>query len=390
MERESHFHGTTNEPKRYVQPPISDLREMKFSASTGGGEGSHSSWQTSSDHPAVAGASKIAGGTIIMLPNAAPFASCLAQQNVADENRATVRELERISSSLSERSQDDGKGTEKLAVQSKRCEELLRSRKESVPTWHHDDLHRSQTLGNSDDTTQLGMRKRRKDEFNPDSDDEIVLGPAHHSHVGLQEHQDGEAVTNVLAVGEIVQDAINQPIASVSLSKSTGAEGQQMVQVLKKRGRPVKKYRGRMAREKQAIRDAERAEKVAVKEKKLPVLDLLLKVIEDPTVESPVEAAVLTGSSVISDTAVLHEVGDVLKELVAQIAVKELQPKSSRSRRCWEHLPVRIPSKRQEYRKLNVPVEQRKYRRDILERDKKQCEERVAYNVRSGEGPLSI
>ncbi|KAJ1366466.1 hypothetical protein KIN20_027140 [Parelaphostrongylus tenuis] len=196
-------------------------------------------------------------------------------------------------------------------------------------------------------------------------------GPAHHSHVGLQEHQDGEAVTNVLAVGEIVQDAINQPIASVSLSKSTGAEGQQMVQVLKKRGRPVKKYRGRMAREKQAIRDAERAEKVAVKEKKLPVLDLLLKVIEDPTVESPVEAAVLTGSSVISDTAVLHEVGDVLKELVAQIAVKELQPKSSRSRRCWEHLPVRIPSKRQEYRKLNVPVEQRNYRRAILERDKK-------------------
>ncbi|KAJ1358756.1 hypothetical protein KIN20_017261 [Parelaphostrongylus tenuis] len=444
---------------------------MKFSASTVG-DGSHSSWQTSSNHPAVAGTSKIAGGTIMMLPNATPFTSCLAQQNVADENRATIRELERISSSLSERSRSqlsehnnsignaqqklrslstasqnpqksivclrdeygqlrrarrlpdgtlllkkrpprdlaslsgwipketrpdaevqghqsskagtvwdaqsiagiDGKGTEKLAFQRKRCEELLRSRKESVPTWRHDELHRSQTLGNSDDTTQLGTRKRRKDELNPDSGDEIVL------------------------------DAIKEPIASLTLSESTGAKGQQMIQ---KRGRPVKKYRGRMAREKQAIRDAERAEKVAIKEKKLPVLELALKVIEDPTVEVSVEAPVLIGSSVIRDTAVLHEVGDVLKELVAQIAVKELQPKSSRSRRCWEHLPVRVPSKRQEYRKLNVPVEQRspppsplkskprgrnseKYQRSILERENKQCEERAASNLPSGEGPSSL
>ncbi|KAJ1348305.1 hypothetical protein KIN20_003576 [Parelaphostrongylus tenuis] len=273
MERESHFHGTTDKLKRYVQPPISDSREMKFSTSTEGGEGSHSSWQTSSNHPAVAGASKIAGGTIMMLPDATPFTSCLAQQNVADENRATIRELERISSSLSERSRSqlsehnnsignaqrklrslstasqnpqksivylrdeygqlrrarrlpDGtlllkkrplrdlasllgwipketrpdaevqghqsskagtvwgaqstagkveKRTEKLADQRRRCEELLNSRKKLAPTWRHDDSHSSQTLGNSDDTTQLGTKKRRKDESNPDSDDEIVL-----------------------------------------------------------------------------------------------------------------------------------------------------------------------------------------------------------------------
>ncbi|KAJ1354586.1 hypothetical protein KIN20_011573 [Parelaphostrongylus tenuis] len=72
---------------------------------------------------------------------------------------------------------------------------------------------------------------------------------------------------------------------------------------------------------------------MAIKEKKLPILDPTLKVIEDPASEISIEAPILTGSSVIDDTVPLHEVGDVIKELVAQIAVKELQTKSSRSRR---------------------------------------------------------
>ncbi|KJH44617.1 hypothetical protein DICVIV_09338 [Dictyocaulus viviparus] len=130
----------------------------------------------------------------------------------------------------------------------------------------------------------------------------------------------------------------------------------------RKAGRPPKKFRGRLAKQKQAIRDAVLAEKVAIKHRQLPVLDLTLKVIEDPTVELPLEAPIVVNSSVVHDTALLHEVGETLKELVAQVSLEQLQPKrdiKSRSRRCWEHLPERGRSKRQEYRTLNIPVAER-------------------------------
>ncbi|KAK5975007.1 hypothetical protein GCK32_002359 [Trichostrongylus colubriformis] len=122
----------------------------------------------------------------------------------------------------------------------------------------------------------------------------------------------------------------------------------------KKAGRPPKKFRGRLAREKQAIRDAEIAEKVAIKQRELPVLDLTLKVIDDPSVELPQEAPIVIDSLAELDTNLIHEVGEVLKELVAKVSLNELRrPRKdmkARTRRCWEHLPERVPSKRQEYR----------------------------------------
>ncbi|VDK51452.1 unnamed protein product, partial [Cylicostephanus goldi] len=54
---------------------------------------------------------------------------------------------------------------------------------------------------------------------------------------------------------------------------------------VKKPGRPHKKCRGRLARQRQAIKDAEIAEKVAIKHRELPVLDLTLKIMNDPSVE---------------------------------------------------------------------------------------------------------
>ncbi|XGW33206.1 hypothetical protein V3C99_017574 [Haemonchus contortus] len=129
----------------------------------------------------------------------------------------------------------------------------------------------------------------------------------------------------------------------------------------KKAGRPPKKFRGRLARQKQAIRDAEIAEKVAIKQRELPVLDLALKVIDDPSVEVPEEAPIVVDSLATLDATLLHEVGEVLKEMVTQVSLEELKPKKvvrARNRRCWEHLPGRVPSKRQEYRALRVPPRQ--------------------------------
>ncbi|EYC07083.1 hypothetical protein Y032_0072g679 [Ancylostoma ceylanicum] len=130
----------------------------------------------------------------------------------------------------------------------------------------------------------------------------------------------------------------------------------------KKAGRPHKRFRGRLAKQKQAQRDAEIAEKVAIKHRELPVLDLALKVIDDPTVEIPVEAPILLDPSIAIDAALLHEVGEVLKEMVAQVSLEELEPKrdiKARTRRNWNYLPERVRSKRQEYKNLNVPVNER-------------------------------
>ncbi|CAJ0598756.1 unnamed protein product [Cylicocyclus nassatus] len=116
----------------------------------------------------------------------------------------------------------------------------------------------------------------------------------------------------------------------------------------KKPGRPHKKYRGRLARQKQAIKDAEIAEKIAIKHRELPVLDLTLKIIEDPSLKEALPI-------------LLHEVGDVLKEMIAQVSLEDLEPKRDikpRYRRTWDYLP-RIRSKRQEYKKQNVPVSER-------------------------------
>ncbi|VDM63414.1 unnamed protein product [Angiostrongylus costaricensis] len=170
---------------------------------------------------------------------------------------------------------------------------------------------------------------------------------------------------------------------------------------VQKAGRPLKRFRGRLAKQKQAIREAEISEKVAIRQRELPVLDLILKFIEDPTIELPLEATTFVDSSIIHDTSLLHEVGEALKDLVTQISLEELQPKrdiKSRSRRNWEHLSKRVRSKRQEYRKFNTPVDQRsppppplrskpkgrnseKYRQAVLEQDKKQSGERATSNI---------
>ncbi|KAJ1369879.1 hypothetical protein KIN20_031464 [Parelaphostrongylus tenuis] len=144
-------------------------------------------------------------------------------------------------------------------------------------------------------------------------------GPAHGSREELLECHDDDSIVDVVTVDAAVDEAIKELIAL-------------------KLGRPFKKFRGRFAKEKQAIRDAKRAEKVAIEQRELPGLDLLLKAIEDSTLELPIE---FVDSSVIHDTNLLHEVGEVLKELVAEVSLEELRPKTSRSRRCWDHLPGR-------------------------------------------------
>lgn len=49
-----------------------------------------------------------------------------------------------------------------------------------------------------------------------------------------------------------------------------------------------------MAKEKQALRDAVLAEKVAIKQRELPVLELALKAVDDPSVEIPDEAPIVS------------------------------------------------------------------------------------------------
>ncbi|KAJ1369870.1 hypothetical protein KIN20_031455, partial [Parelaphostrongylus tenuis] len=187
---------------------------------------------------------------------------------------------------------------------------------------------------NSDPVTQTRRKNRRKDVLyrNDDNETEVNVtlpddlvprrrrqGPAHGSREELLECHDDDSIVDVVTVDAAVDEAIKELIAL-------------------KLGRPFKKFRGRFAKEKQAIRDAKRAEKVAIEQRELPGLDLLLKAIEDSTLELPIE---FVDSSVIHDTNLLHEVGEVLKELVAEVSLEELRPKTSRSRRCWDHLPGR-------------------------------------------------
>ncbi|KAJ1354577.1 hypothetical protein KIN20_011559 [Parelaphostrongylus tenuis] len=70
---------------------------------------------------------------------------------------------------------------------------------------------------------------------------------------------DGDTVMDVLAVDEIVEDAIKEPIASVSLPELTGTEGQQVVQERKERSCSLNKILGRFAREAHAVRGAEKS-----------------------------------------------------------------------------------------------------------------------------------
>ncbi|KAL6722527.1 hypothetical protein Aduo_017643 [Ancylostoma duodenale] len=187
-----------------------------------------------------------------------------------------------------------------------------------------------------------------------------------------QEEEDGENIfVDVVSVDSSIEESVRELIASVP-PPPPGSEldehnrGQHDVndtsREKKKAGRPHKKFRGRLAKQKQAQRDAEIAEKVAIKHRELPVLDLALKVIDDPTVEIPVEAPIVLDPSIAIDAALLHEVGEVLKEVVAQVSLEELEPKrdvKSRTRRNWNYLPERVRSKRQEYKNLNVPVNER-------------------------------
>ncbi|CAJ0609911.1 unnamed protein product [Cylicocyclus nassatus] len=183
-----------------------------------------------------------------------------------------------------------------------------------------------------------------------------------------QEEEDGENIyVDVVSTDDAIEASIRELIASAPPPATNGFFDQGDVndssRERKKAGRPHKKFRGRLAKQKQAIRDAEIAEKVAIKHRELPVLDLALKVIDDPTVEVPVEVPpILLDPQIAIDANILHEVGEVLKEIVAQISLEELEPKrdiKSRSRRSWDYLPERVRSKRQEYRNLNVPVNER-------------------------------
>ncbi|KAK6766683.1 hypothetical protein RB195_026141 [Necator americanus] len=195
-----------------------------------------------------------------------------------------------------------------------------------------------------------------------------------------QEEEDAENIfIDVVSVDSSIEDSVRDLIASVP-PPSQGSndfhglqegndlhnhDANDLSRERKKAGRPHKKFRGRLAKQKQAIRDAEIAEKVAIKHRELPVLDLALKVIDDPSVELPVEAPIVSlvlDPTIAIDAALLHEVGEVLKEVVAKVSLEELEPRrdvKSRSRRNWDYLPERVRSKRQEYKNLNVPVSER-------------------------------
>ncbi|VDM58659.1 unnamed protein product [Angiostrongylus costaricensis] len=198
--------------------------------------------------------------------------------------------------------------------------------------------HNSQ---NSAPITQPKAKSKRKDVLYPDDDNEIIVitGKKREKHV------------KILALPLVSLFLTSQRIPKL-VSRLT-VVNHSAVPEEQKAGRPPKKFRGRLAKQKQAIRDAEIAEKVAIKQRELPVLDLTLKVIEDPTVELPLEATILLDSSIIHDTALLHEVGEVLKELVAQVCLEELQPKRD------------------------------KYRQAVLERAKQQSGEGTASNIRN-------
>ncbi|KAJ1374469.1 hypothetical protein KIN20_037159 [Parelaphostrongylus tenuis] len=227
-----------------------------------------------------------------------------------------------------------GKKTGKKVDQRRRSEEFSTSCNRCTSASEQNELHQSRILQNSDPVTQTRRKNRRKDVLyrNDDNETEVNVtlpddlvprrrrqGPAHGSREELLECHDDDSIVDVVTVDAAVDEAIKELIAL-------------------KLGRPFKKFRGRFAKEKQAIRDAKRAEKVAIEQRELPGLDLLLKAIEDSTLELPIE---FVDSSVIHDTNLLHEVGEVLKELVAEVSLEELRPKTSRSRRCWDHLPGR-------------------------------------------------
>ncbi|VDK50431.1 unnamed protein product, partial [Cylicostephanus goldi] len=139
-----------------------------------------------------------------------------------------------------------------------------------------------------------------------------------------QEEEDEENVyVDVVSTDDTLEASIRELIASAPSLATNG-----FLEQSDKAGRPHKKFRGRLAKEKQAIRDAKIAEKVAIKHRELPVLDLALKVIDDPTVEVPVEVPpILLDPQIAIDAHILHEVGEVLKEIVAQISLEELEPK---------------------------------------------------------------
>ncbi|KAK6056965.1 hypothetical protein COOONC_05522, partial [Cooperia oncophora] len=175
-----------------------------------------------------------------------------------------------------------------------------------------------------------------------------------------QQEEDSENLTiDITAEDEALSNKVKELVDALPPVEHSECE-EPLTSERKKAGRPPKKFRGRLAKQKQAIRDAELAEKVAIKQRELPVLDLALKVIDDPSVELPEEAPIVVDNLVELDTTTLHEVGEVLKELVAQVSLNELRKSNrevkTRSRRRWEHLPERVPSKRQEGRALKHRV----------------------------------
>uniref|UniRef100_A0A1I7XC85 SET domain-containing protein n=1 Tax=Heterorhabditis bacteriophora TaxID=37862 RepID=A0A1I7XC85_HETBA len=135
----------------------------------------------------------------------------------------------------------------------------------------------------------------------------------------------------------------------------------------KKPGRPLKRFRGRYAKQQTAERNARMAEEAAIEQGDLPHLDLAMKHIEDPTgnldvpsILPPVVPLIIALPDLTPEE--LHDIGELLKDIVTQVCLEEIKPKrkvKTRSRRSWIHLPDRRPSKRKEYRRQNVPPSER-------------------------------
>ncbi|KAJ1370160.1 hypothetical protein KIN20_031824, partial [Parelaphostrongylus tenuis] len=296
--------------------------------------------------------------------------------------------------------------------QLKQSQAFLSSWNHSTSASDRDGSHQSQNLRNSDPMTQPKAKNSPKDVLYPDSDNEIVVitgkkrkkhdknvaksrkhsaksilpgddstvvaskrrqrtpklvsrlkivnrtsipaeqGSTLRGRVEPQEHQDNDAIVDVLTVDDVFEEAIRELIASVPPPESTNTKEEQVVRERKKLGRSSKKLRGKFSREKQAIPDAEIAEKVAIKQRELPVLDLTLKVIENSTSKIPIEAPI------------------EYRNLNVLVAERSPPPPPLRNKpRGWNS---------------------KKYRRAVLERDKQQSEQRTDLNVfdKEGSSPL--
>ncbi|KAJ1357365.1 hypothetical protein KIN20_015499, partial [Parelaphostrongylus tenuis] len=192
----------------------------------------------------------------------------------------------------------------------------------------------------SDPRTQSKMKRRSEDVLRPEPGGEIDVNVAkrqkpsakrelldddftvesrqcgqglrYRKRAKPREHSGASIVFDDVTIDDMVEETIRKLVTSAPpLALPDPKEHD--VRECKKAGRPAKRFRGRCAKEKQAIRNAEIAERVAIRQRQLPVLDLTLKVIEDLAVEPPLESPMLVHSSIFHETALLHEVGEALQ-----------------------------------------------------------------------------